>query len=122
MDTMHMDEKPLIRMMDADDNALIVAELIYGTDGMLFPFLFGQRQKAVQKLAKLVSMERNSFSHKHIAVYDEQGIKGIIIFFSSLKENEDKELNDFIKVFTLPQSKKSECGACFPWRISCENT
>ena len=96
-----MQDRPTIRMMQAHDDATQVAELIYATDATLFPLLFGKRQKAVKNLVKLIKLENNSFSHKQIAVYDDQGIKGIIIFYTSSELHGDQEFNDFIKAFNL---------------------
>ncbi len=88
----------MIRKMQKNDDVLKTAELIYGTDDFIFPFLFGKKEKAIWKLSKLVSLENNAFSYNRIIVDSERDItRGILI------ENDQKhnrlETRDFLKTF-----------------------
>jgi len=88
----------VIRKMQKNDDVLKTAELIYGTDDFIFPFLFGKKEKAIWKLSKLVSLENNAFSYNRIIVDSERDlIRGILI------ENDQKhnrlETRDFLKTF-----------------------
>ncbi len=88
----------MIRKMQKNDDVLKTAELIYGTDVFIFPFLFGKKEKAIWKLSKLVSLENNGFSYNRILV-DSDGdiIRGILI--ESDQKHNRLETRDFLKTF-----------------------
>jgi len=88
----------MIRKMTAADDATTVAELIYGTDGILFPFLFGRKDKAVSRLATLVQLDRNAFSHERIFLFEEEGtIRGILV--ETDVRHDRRETDDFVAAF-----------------------
>lgn len=90
--------KITIRKLNKNDDLSNVANLIYNT-GLIFPLFFGKKQKAIRKIKKLVSMENNSFSYKNIAVYEDNGIKGIILYYSKI--NLKKEYHEFKKIYSF---------------------
>ena len=89
----------MIRSMQVEDDFLTVAKLIYATDDFIFPFLFGKPKQAIPGLAKLVTLEHNAFSYRHITVDIESEIRGILL------ENDDthdqRETKDFLQAFSF---------------------
>ena len=60
-------------------DAASIASLIYQTDDHLFPFLFGNKFKALIRLEKLVKREHNQFSFQNTWVEEDGRIRGILI-------------------------------------------
>lgn len=83
----------MIRKMNLHDDIERVAKLIYETDGVVFPILFGKKEKGIKKISKLIKMENNSFSYNNIFCYlNEKGeIEGVLIAYKNkgLKEEVD---------------------------------
>jgi ribosomal protein S18 acetylase RimI-like enzyme len=87
-----------LKSTEACDN---VAQLIYQTDDVLFPFLFGKIDKAIPKLVDLIALEHNSFSYKHIIAYTEnEEILGILLGYNPEEIVSEKEDRDFSNVFS----------------------
>lgn len=60
----------------------VVANLIYDTDEYLFPFIFGPRSHGLPVLKRLIALENNSFSHRHIeCIADGNELQAILIAY-----------------------------------------
>lgn len=91
----------MIRNLGKNEGSSELVELIYMTDTFLFPFLFGEIDKAIPKLVKLISMENNRFSYKNIIVCIENGeVKGMLVGFNPVEIKLKKEYIDFSKVLS----------------------
>ncbi|SHH32172.1 GNAT family N-acetyltransferase [Thermosipho atlanticus] len=91
----------MIRKVNKKDDLLKVAELIYSTDEELFSFLFGKKEKAIFKLARLVEKESNVFSCKNIYGYFDKELKGILIVYDLKSRDTQGKSKDFMEVFSL---------------------
>ncbi|WP_032121226.1 GNAT family N-acetyltransferase [Clostridium amazonitimonense] len=81
----------MIRKLEKSDDLEKVSRLIYDTDVGIFEMLFGERDKAVSIIRKLIERENNSFSYKHIFCYIDEEIRGILIGYNSKDIDEDEE-------------------------------
>lgn len=91
-----MPPQPQIRPMDLATDLEAVAQLIYDTDEYLFPFLFGTRAHALPVLAKLVTLNANSFSHRHILCATEGNeVVGMLIGYDHRTIDKAAEQADF---------------------------
>lgn len=91
----------MIRKLKLDDDLKTVAKLIYNTDEVLFNSLFGSKENTTEKLKGLIELENNEYSYKNIHVFDDDGIKGIIVVHKFETINEWKRSEDFLKVFSI---------------------
>lgn len=93
-----------MRPADRERDSTVVARLIYDTDPYLFPFLFGWRRTALPVLEKLFTLERNSFSYRHVQVAEWEGeIAGILIAYDPTTMDKNAEQADFRRVLTFWQ-------------------
>jgi len=95
----------MIKKLTKNDDLKTVANLIYVTDPFLFPFLFGKnKQAALTKIEKLISLENNFFSYQNTVAYLENNkIAGICIFYESGQKNKQKLERNIFKVFNWYQ-------------------
>ncbi|EEG78915.1 GNAT family N-acetyltransferase [Dethiobacter alkaliphilus] len=82
----------------------MVATLIYDADIEFNTLVYGKREKAVQCITRLLSMENNYFAHPYVeCVMDEEEIAGVVVSF----HGQDKKAIDqvsgkaFCQVFGL---------------------
>ncbi|MBO8161239.1 MAG: GNAT family N-acetyltransferase [Thermosipho sp. (in: Bacteria)] len=91
----------MIKRLEKSDDLMKVAKLIFKTDEKLFKFLFGNFEKAVKKIVRLVEKEKNIFSYNNIfAYYNEDKIIGILVMYDVEKIVKKGVINDFISVFS----------------------
>ncbi|MBU5590229.1 GNAT family N-acetyltransferase [Clostridium sp. MSJ-4] len=89
----------MIRKLEINDDLEKVSRLIYDTDVGIFEMLFGERDKAISIIRKLIERENNSFSYKHIFCYIDEEIRGILIGYNykDIDESEETaELNEIL--------------------------
>ena len=89
----------MIRKLEKNDDLEKVSRLIYDTDVGIFEMLFGERDKAISIIRKLIERENNSFSYKHIFCYIDEEIRGILIGYNykDIDESEETaELNEIL--------------------------
>ncbi len=88
----------MIRPITLNDDLTRIAELVYATDGFLFPYMFGRGEAATDLLKDLIKRDQNSFSWRYITGYfDEEDVcQGIYIAYHQGNKSNDK---DFSKVF-----------------------
>lgn len=97
-----MPSSPNIRRMDLATDLDAVAGLVYDTDAYLFPFLFGPRSHALPQLRKLIALEANSFSHRHIWCAGEPGaVQGILIGYDHRQFDKAAEEADYQRALAL---------------------
>ncbi len=72
------------------------SDLVYETDGGLFKFLFGPKNKALTKIEKLIKTEHTSFSKNYIYIsFEDDQLLGLLIGYKGNeidKEQEETEL------------------------------
>lgn len=89
----------MIRQLTESDDLNKVAELIYKTDDLLFPYLFGKQSKGIPKIIGLIKLDNNSFSYKNIICCVDDGVEGILIGYDPSDIDKHLESEDYRKVF-----------------------
>lgn len=82
-----------------------VARLIYQTDDVLFPYLFGKNKFiAYARIEKFIIEDNNSFSKNYIYVVTENNnILGIMVAYSGKEVNKINDERLFFKIRSLPE-------------------
>lgn len=92
----------MIRRLTKNDDFTKVAELIYTTDKSLFPYIFGDKKRAIPVIKRLMELGNNTFSFNNTICYIEDNeIKGILVGYNPRFIDEDKEIADYKKVFSF---------------------
>lgn len=109
---------PRVRKANSKDDFTQIASILYETDEYIYPVAFGKnKDDAINKMAKLISLETGLFSYNNIYVatlkvkdpknestYIEE-IKGVLLYFDGNEQNIWK-YEDVIK--HIPASKQLE--------------
>jgi ribosomal protein S18 acetylase RimI-like enzyme len=95
----------ILKKLDLYEHDLeLVTELIYETDHNLFnTFLDKNKDNAVEKLKKLILAGKNSYSHEHIYIAqdDDDGIMGILVGFRGDEVTLFEEIRIFSKTMNF---------------------
>ncbi|WP_159639603.1 GNAT family N-acetyltransferase [Erysipelothrix anatis] len=89
----------LKKMNLTTDSVFEVAHYIYTADPGIFDFIFGNTLRALTAISKLVRLDDNAFSHKHIYLYFDKGILlGCISMFHTTDIDSQREWHDLSSV------------------------
>ncbi len=93
-----------IRRLTLEDDLKTVAELIYAADDIIFPMVFGKKDKAIEYIIKLIKMEHNQLSYKKTHIFFEEGkIVGVLVGFDEREQNDKLENSEYIDALSTGQ-------------------
>lgn len=89
-----------IRQASSHDDAGRIAQLVYDTDPM-FRFMFGKRETALQRIARLFRLPHNPFSYQNMLVFalGPDNIQGILVAYNPRQWTRQQEQTVYEQTF-----------------------